>query len=60
MLTVDVQQIVRNLEILIFCILRSATGFMLAIIWTSDPQKLGQYMVLKHFTTNTLSESTTS
>jgi len=54
------QQLVRNLETESSAILCSATGCLLSSVWTSDPQRLGQGMVLKHFTTNIQSWSTTS
>jgi len=56
----DGQKLVRNLESHSSAILCSATGCLFPSVWTSDPQRLGQCMVLKHFTTNTQSGSTTS
>ena len=60
MLPIDGQQIVRNLETHSTAILCSATGCLLPSFWTSDTQRLGQRMVLKHFTTNIQSGSTKS
>jgi hypothetical protein len=46
----DGQQIERNSETHSFTTPCSATGSLLPRVWTSDPRRLGQRIVLKHFT----------